>query len=627
MMVKTPCHREEVQDEKVRSEVRPRVGLRCVLRDGHRLSGVGRDHDRRQRFHRTGGSGDDLGGTDRHRVHRGGVHGDVCDPLDSQAGQVGRVIPLVLGVLAVALATFLATPRTADAFVGESLVVNPTGPTLTESAKTILTNPTFLNSEPALAGSEGTALADTLVGAGALPELGVALPWIAGGVLAAIGTAVVCETFIGGCLEILGFGSDATKTAKLEWTQVQKGGVNLGSGNATVLPGGYYSVSPLYFADDVEAVCGAGSSSLPHYPSERSNLFSNSAGASITCPPIKTFHESTATRTGNENRQIKSTGKAKTTTGVYCAVGCSSTASKPDAGWQEKTAKCLTGVVDCSVSKTAREHLGQQIAHEISPETVDSPYVKYANVPSCVALTYSLCAKKIEELELVPGRLEINWSEVVTTLPDEVLELKPAPKTHLETGTKVTVTTNPKESGMPLVVPHPESGETYSHYAARLNPSLEPERYDLEAAFIDPAVGPNGVVNVSPESGTRLNPASKHVVKVATNPADVPAPAGGWTPPAIPGIDMSPLSGFSPCGVFPFGLFCWVGEAFSQFNTTGVCPGFSAPVADTGSDFEVTLCGETSETIMDYLRPAILLAFTVGLGFLFARGTKAIGDD
>jgi hypothetical protein len=180
---------------------------------------------------------------------------------------------------------------------------------------------------------------------------------------------------------------------------------------------------------------------------------------------------------------------------------------------------------------------------------------------------------------------------------------------------------------MPLVIPQPESGETYAHYAARLNPGLSPERHDLDAAFIDPSVGPNGVVEVSPEPATRLDPATEHTVKVTANPADAPLPAAGWVPPTIPAIDMSPLSGFSPCGVFPFGLFCWVGEAFAQFNTTGTCPHFSAPVADTGSDFAVTLCGETAETIMGYLRPAILLAFTVGLGFLFARGTKAIGGD
>jgi hypothetical protein len=190
-------------------------------------------------------------------------------------------------------------------------------------------------------------------------------------------------------------------------------------------------------------------------------------------------------------------------------------------------------------------------------------------------------------------------------------------------------------------IPAPKPGEKYAAYDARLEAlKLTPEPVVLGEAFIDPRVGPEEVSATVPHIGSNVDAETK--VRVRYNPAGAPegeeatgtepsdeGASGGssWSPPAIPVVDMAPLSGLSPCGVFPFGLFCWLGEAFAQFDTSGTCPHFSAPVADTGSNFGVTLCGETAETIMGYLRPAILLAFTVGLGFLFARGTKAIGGD
>jgi hypothetical protein len=192
----------------------------------------------------------------------------------------------------------------------------------------------------------------------------------------------------------------------------------------------------------------------------------------------------------------------------------------------------------------------------------------------------------------------------------------------------------------PLQVRVPSFGrhEHYEAYGEKLEAlELVPEYIALPEGFENPAYGPEEVTQVNPKPTTQLKPET--VVKVRYNPAtapantpaqegEVPGSGGPWSPPTIPGIDMSPLSGVpDACSVFPFGLFCWLGDALGQFNTAGVCPGFDAPVASTGADFSVTLCGETAETIMGYLRPAILLAFTVGLGFLFARGTRAVGGD
>jgi hypothetical protein len=191
-------------------------------------------------------------------------------------------------------------------------------------------------------------------------------------------------------------------------------------------------------------------------------------------------------------------------------------------------------------------------------------------------------------------------------------------------------------------IPVPKLGEKYAAYDARLEAlGLDPEPVVLGEAFVDPRVGPEGVSATVPHIGSNVDPETE--VRVRYNPAGAPEgseatdtePAeeagtggSGWSPPTVPAIDMSPLAGIaSPCGVFPFGLFCWLGEGLAQFNTAGVCPHFSAPVAGTEADFSVTLCGETADTILGYLRPAILLAFIVGLGFLFARGTRAVGGD
>ena len=119
---------------------------------------------------------------------------------------------------------------------------------------------------------------------------------------------------------------------------------------------------------------------------------------------------------------------------------------------------------------------------------------------------------------------------------------------------------------------------------------------------------------------------------IQQNPADVPVPSGSWTPPTIPALDLSPLTGLgSPCTVFPFGLFCWVGEGIAQFDVAGECPRAEVPLPGVGgsgsTDFTLSLCGEWSETVLGYVRPITLFAFIVGCGFLFARGTKAIGDD
>jgi beta-lactam-binding protein with PASTA domain len=506
----------------------------------------------------------------------------------------------------------VAGPGSASAFTGESVVLNPGKTDLTGPAKTIITNPTFLpDAEAGASALGGVAEAS---GAASIFEASTLLPSLgAFGLGTVIGSEICHVVGISGCWQLTG--TTATETAPTynwefiagpnegpepyswRWT----GGMRLYRGKGGYCPG-----------------------SVPAWP-VRADYAQEGSTVSTECRNNEegSFVKVTATNLApwRHSMEGRSLGYSATDTAMpnYEPSGKPYEASPT---WGEKLTTAIKGQSDSTPAGRVAKHIASQIAGS----KVSDPYPHKVTIPDCGAYLWGKCAEAMEELGLEPVRVKRTWETAVITKPaDAVVETSPSKGAEVMAPSKVTVTTNPEEAGMPLIVPKPESGETYSHYAARLNPGLSPTRHDLEAAFVSPSTGPNGVVSVEPAPETRLDPATSHEVKVSTNPADAPAAAPAWAPPAVPPIDMSPLSGLSPCGVFPFGLFCWVGEAFAQFNTTGVCPHFSAPVAGTESDFAVTLCGETSETIMGYLRPAILLAFIVGCGFLFARGTKAVG--
>ena len=556
------------------------------------------------------------------------------DSAPRQFRQVGRGAVVVL-LLAVALLTGAAAgPGRAQAFVGESLVINPVTEELTESAESVLEKPTFLAENVGEAALEGGSVE---AGAAASVFEGSLLPALGPGVLAlgagvGVGSLICHVVGIEGCWF---FESDESQTSGIS------SGVGAGQWAFKVDPltfqSGWYDFRPVtvakyqywwhfaavgypsWYAELMQDRCAT--STVPVPPGTDQTPLSVLAeypcgGGSLMDPSgaVKSPMKSRSLKhvTDAEAETLRSEGRVETEPAFVAS---------PD--WSEQVAGAIDGH-----SGDAAGRVGQRIASAIPGSEVHNPYGTYVDVPDCDGLVYASCADLLEDLELEPHREDLNWSDVETATPDEVRELEPAKSKEVEVGTGVKVITNPPEEGMPIVVPQPEPGETYDHYAARLNPALTPERHDLDAPYIDPGVGPDGVVSTSPEPGTRLDPSSAHKVSVSTNPADAPVPSAGWTPPAISSIDMDPISGVpSPCTVFPFGLFCWMGEAFAQFNTSGTCPHFSAPVEGTTADFSVTMCGDTAETIMGYLRPALLLAFTVGCGVMFAKGTKAIGGD
>lgn len=546
----------------------------------------------------------------------------------------------MLGV-AVALAA-IAAPGTASAYIGESLVETAPGKAgdeLTGPAKTILERPTFLPelAEEAAAADgplEGQGVLSTFEGAGFLPELGGLVG--AFGIGAGVGSAICNEV-----LELEGcwfYGSE-------EADPVPSGGTwefHKTATKGTLVP--QYSPSYVwewshnnaFFAGvgsvptAKESACG-----LPYPFATASNYWASEESTGCG-PEFGLVQRVMPYRTTLHNREFKgetkaeAVGQSHATGSIYCPeVGLGGTCgSKPNAEWAKNIPKMLHSE-GTGVTQATQERIGEALGWAVSGGSVANPYRTYVEIPNCDGLVYAGCEELLEKRGLKPERKELNWTEVETDTPDEVVELEPDVAKKVEKGSKVKVITNPGKEGMPVVVPSPEPGETYEHYAARLNPGLTPKRVNLEAPYVDPHVGPNAVTAVSPRPETRFEPGSSHEVTVTTNPADAPVPSGGFVPPSIPPIDMSPLEGIpNACSVFPFGLFCWIGEGIEEFNVTGVCPSVMVPTGHLGDgEFQLGLCDPTAETVMEYVRPFLMLVFIVACGIMFARGTKAVGGE
>jgi hypothetical protein len=189
------------------------------------------------------------------------------------------------------------------------------------------------------------------------------------------------------------------------------------------------------------------------------------------------------------------------------------------------------------------------------------------------------------------------------------------------------------------VVPSFGTHEKYVQYDERLESlGLQPEPVALPEIYVDPRFGPEEVTQVNPKPGTELAPES--VVKVRYNPATAPEaepgaesgePSGGFSPPRIPGI-QNPFSGLHPCGVFPFGLFCWLEEGIAQFGVGPKCPSATVPLkvgegpSAQEDGIEMGFCSVPEiDRWVGYWRDLVVFFFTIGCGWTFAKATGAIG--
>jgi hypothetical protein len=238
---------------------------------------------------------------------------------------------------------------------------------------------------------------------------------------------------------------------------------------------------------------------------------------------------------------------------------------------------------------------------------------------------YPEYGEKLEELNLIPAPYEVGYDEVDTEKEKEtVIIVTPGIGTQVEEETEVQVGWNPDYRVIPVINP----GETYEEFKSRVEEEsgLKPQKVPLPEYATDPATGPEGASYTTPAPGTAVAPGTEF--NVYTNPGTAPAPdpsAGAWSPPGIASLDP-PAALVGACDVFPFGVLCWAAASVAQVNVAPDCPEWEIPYTPSGEEkLQLTPCWEEIEGGLEYLRPAILFVWTLGLGFLFARATRAVG--
>jgi hypothetical protein len=579
-------------------------------------------------------------------------------------------------------ATGASTGRTAT---GPSQFVNPDGSPdpaygevfqsngdLNTAAASVLENPTFLADEPAAAAAAGTGadvsgLVALLQGTGAIAV--DALPWAAG----AIGAAVICDAVFSGCFGLFGSSSSDSPKPGWSWTQAlgattvtfggyatttQSGTTYQGQPAATVYigPGEWYS-NPQATSEDWTQGCGSspggvntesglGDVSVAHGPTlfncgavGRTGIF---AGGSTTV----------LLRPGNYNRQLGSTtGTSTTNAGThYCPAtgsGCTASPVSTQTGVQHNAGYCLLHFAACGMTAGQATKIINDIAYNTpgnasNPGSAGGPTGNPFPVflPDCDGLALSQCLNELNQIGVQSARINVVQTGIagadLTKPADAVIETAPAGGSQVDIATvQVTVTQNPDV--MPLVIPAPNPNETYQAYTTRLQQlGIQGTISDTAAddTELNPALGPDAVIQVTPAAGTRVLPSAS--VATVSNPdsANQPGTGGGATgpptAPALPGISLPQAP--TPCNVFPFGIPCWIANQLQPLNGGATAPNFQigvpslicsgcAPLSiDLNAPFGVPL-----SSIMAVIRP--LLLFLSFLGLVYWLGGFALGGS
>jgi hypothetical protein len=510
----------------------------------------------------------------------------------------------------------------AEGFIGESAVIKPgLPPSITGPAKTIITNPTFLpgavgESAAAAGAAEAGATAGVASSVGILPALGVSVLGLGVGV--GIGSEICGALGIEGCWFIEQDEEYSGPLTPGEWVFFE--GSPPGSGIPAYAY--YYRFPGLVYAAQVQGQGGIpmGNPCGGTAPAGVTAWYQSAetGGCTIEEKSVE-VHRFFAMRSTLEGRHM----------GYHATddPGMENVPFTAHPEWETKLAEKLAEAPEGS----AAAKLGQKIASEIPGSEIKNPYADYVAVPGCNGLTWADCADVLEEAGLEPVRDELDWQTAELDIdPDGVLELVPAAGEELIKGGKVTVTTNPDESGMPLTIPAPGPHESWEEFTAKLAPGLEPKKNPLTDNTLDPSRGPDEVVRTDPGDGTRLDPdAAPHQVRVDVNPTDAPPAAGAWTAPVVPAVDLSPLSGVAiECDMFPFGVFCWIADGLGNWNSSGTCPSFAVPFYSEIRDSEDHLVFDTCtfEPAMVIIRPVIIILSFFGVAWLLAASAMGLGS-
>lgn len=309
-----------------------------------------------------------------------------------------------------------------------------------------------------------------------------------------------------------------------------------------------------------------------------------------------------------------------------CPGGYTCTAlPQPHAGCS--TAQCLANLF----SGTGFNDLGQFIDAALGNGTNGQPTQMpgLVQVPNCVGVQPSACRSLLTGAGIVtaPQETTLTPAQADLTKPaGAVVSTNPASGAWVDPDTGVvTLTENPNP--LPIVVPQPlQGGETYTQYLTRLQGEGFVGSYTNEFvtdANINPQLGPDDVVAVSPAPGTQIAPNTS--VTVQSNPDDAPAPQPGGGPPGAPTLPGISIGGApTPCTVFPFGIPCWIGNQLSEFvSTTPQAPSFSigTPSLLGGGNLNVNLdhpFGADLSSVMAICRVVLLVVSFLGLIYWLA---------
>lgn len=503
---------------------------------------------------------------------------------------------MFLGVLAAMLLAAAGTPEPADAFIGESLVINPVTKDLTEAAKTIITKPTFIaenvGEAAAAAGEIEAGGAAAVFEGSAIPALGTGLLGLGAGV--GIGSLVCHHVGIEGCLFFESDGPQAsteyltgTIGAKGEWVFIGtpltylKEWYDFGkTANPDYKYGFWYRFST-----------GTENYAPPNIVGHDSGWEKAGCGKNYNAPPdvsvwipsalggtclSKAYFGSGAFKSTMRGRKLRhvTTAEAEALKGEGRVSKESS--FEPSSEVTKKIAAAIEGQ-----SGNAPAAVGEKIASQIPGSGVENPYAKIT-VPSCDGLSATDCIALLESVGLTPSVAYLDWGTAVipdVNLEEPILSLEAqaekvqsvSPKTGVKVvkGSKVEVVANPDIEGMPLIVPSdPAPGETVEEYTEKRLEPMAPvwtvNEETLTDATLDPGYDPSTVVRPLPKPGTRMDPAAEPEIDVKVNPPTAPVVGGGGGDcgGTIGAVDWSPLN--QPVGSkFPFGVFGffvgWIG--------------------------------------------------------------------
>jgi hypothetical protein len=173
---------------------------------------------------------------------------------------------------------------------------------------------------------------------------------------------------------------------------------------------------------------------------------------------------------------------------------------------------------------------------------------------------------------------------------------------------------------MPLSVPAPNTGETFTEYKLRLTTlghlGTAVEEVVLTDATLDPTKGPSAVTETIPTTGTRLLVDTN--IKVRVNPTTAPTIGGsGGGMPDIPTINFDPLLQAGTCAQFPFGVPCWVYATVEHFVGSPETPEVSFHFPYGGSGINTTLSMEMFDPYMGTIRTLIGIGIMGSMLWLF----------